>query len=131
MDGSKLLAHNSHIPVLCQRFRGPWRLQLFHMLMGILNGVVFHYDLRRSLLPDTWNTRNIVRRITHQRFHINKLLRSHLVPLLHIPGVVILHLCPALLRLGDPDLHMLCRKLQQISVSGYDRYLHPRFLASS
>ena len=94
------------------------------MHVGILNAAVFCDDRRRCLLADAGNSRNVIGSITHQCLHINKLRRRHLVLLEDFLRVVVLNLGSRPLRLRDPDLDMICCKLQKITVTGYDRNLH-------
>ena len=94
------------------------------MRVGILNAAVFCDDRRRRLLADAGNSRNVIVSIPHQCLHIDKLCRRHLVFFEDFLRVVVLNLGSRPLRLRDPDLDMICGKLQEIPVTGYDRNLH-------
>ena len=101
------------------------------MLMCILNRMILGNDLRCCLLADAWNSRNIIGSVTHQRFQIDKFNRIHLIAFFYICRIIIFHFGASLLRLRDSNLHMLCRKLQKISVTGNHRYFHALFFCSS
>ena len=111
VDGGQFFTHPRHIIMFLQGFGRPWRLDFLYMGIRIFNRLVFHNDFRRRLLSDTWHPRNIVGSITHQRFDVNKLLRSHLVLLLDVRRQIVLYFGPAAFRLGNPDLDLLCSKL--------------------
>ena len=115
--GCQDLAQLSLVPVFFQIFAGPWRLDLIHMGVSIFQRMIFLYDLGGRLLSHPRNPGDIVGSVPHQGFHIDEFLRCNSIPLLHLICVVVLHLGPSLLCLGDPDLHMLCGKLQGIPVS--------------
>ena len=97
----------------------------------ILDRLILHDNLRRCLLSDARNARNIVRSISHQRLDIDKLFRRHLVLFFYILFQIIFHFSPSLLRLRDTDFYFLCGKLKKIPVSGKDNDLHARLLAAS
>ena len=82
------------------------------------------HQLRGRLFPDLWHARNIIRRISHQSLQINKLLRRNLIPRFHIPGIVVLHFCPAAFGLGNPNLNMLRCNLQKVPVPGNKSHFH-------
>ena len=87
-----------------------------------------HHQVCGGLLAHSRHSRNVIRRVPHERLHINKFRRRDPVSLLHVRGKIIRHLGPALLRPGNPDLHMLGGKLQRIPIPGNDGHLHPLLL---
>ena len=99
------------------------------MRVCILDRLVLLYDLCGSLLADPRHSRYIIGSISHQCLYIDKFFRGDAVMFLNICGIVILDLCPPLLCLRDPDLHMFRRQLKRIPVSGYYGYIHSLFFA--
>ena len=130
-NGGKDLAHLGLLPILFQILTGSWRLNLLRVGIGILQRMIFLDDLGSRLLPHSRYSGNIIGRIPHQSFHIDKLSRGDAIPLFHLLPIVILHLGPSLFCLGDPDLHMIRGKLERIPVPGYDRHIQPLLLALS
>ena len=124
IDGGKLFAHHRQIPVLLHGTGRSGRLDLVCMLMRIFNRMIFRNNLCRCLFSDARDSRNVVRGVSHQRLQINELRRSHLVFLLDVLCIIIFHLGASLLCLRNPDLYMLCGKLQKIPVAGDHRHFH-------
>ena len=113
-----------------QRLLSPVWLNLFHMGVGILNASILNNQIGSGLFPNSWHTRNIIRRISHQRFQLNDLQRCHLIAVDHILRMIVFRLRDSALRLGKADSDMLCRKLQKIPVAGEHRYLHALFFTA-
>ena len=109
--------------MLLQVFRRARRLDLIHMGIRLFDAVVLRDDRRRRLLSDPRHTRNIVRGIAPQCLDINELCRRHLLLFYDILRKIMLDLRSRPLGLGDGDLDMLCRKLQQIPVARKDHDL--------
>ena len=95
------------------------------MGINIFQRPVGNHQLRGRLLPHLRHARNVVRRIPHQRFQVDKLDRIDLICRLHILRVVILHLRSAALGLGNADANVIRRHLQKIPVTRHESDLHP------
>ena len=61
---------------------------------------------RSRLWTDPRRTRNIIRSITHQRFHINKFKRCHTVECLHVRRKIILYFRDTFLCLWNTDFNV-------------------------
>ena len=129
IDGCQHFTQLRLLPVFFQVLAGTGRLDLLHMGIGIFDGLIILDDLRRRLLTDTRDARNIVGRVAHESLHVDKFCGGDTVTLLHIRSMIVLYLRLPLLCLGDTDLHMLCGKLERIPVSGDDGHVHALLLA--
>ena len=127
----KFLAHYSLFPVFHNIFGCAGRLYHIRMGMNFLNTSVVFNECCSRLLSDSRHSRNIICRIPHQSLYIDELLRCDLISILNIQSIVILYLRTGLLGLRNPDSDMICRKLEQIAISRYHRYLHSFPLAHS
>ena len=94
------------------------------MLIQILKRRKLKQQLCGCFFPYLGNAGNVVRRISHKGFQIDKLPWSNLIPFLYILCIIILNLCFAALRLRDPDLNVIRFNLQKIPVSGNKTDLH-------
>ena len=103
--------------MLSQGFLCSGRLHLVNVGISVLNAPVGCDQSRRRLLPNAWNTGNVVRGVAHQSLHIHKFLRCHLILFLHVGRIVVLNLRASSGGFGHPDLHMFVRQLQQIPIS--------------
>ena len=93
--------------------------------MHRLNVSIFFDQRSRRLLTDARNTRNIIRSIAHERLDIDKFLRCHQITRLHIGSKIIFNFGSCLLGLWNSNLDMVRCQLQQITITGYNRDIHP------
>ena len=77
VDRRQRLAHTRLFPEFPDIIARSGRLYFLRMGIDIFNRLVFRDQFGRRLLPDPRNSRNIVGRIAHQSFHINKFCRSN------------------------------------------------------
>ena len=89
------------------------------MVIDTLYGSIFYDQLSSSLLADFWNSRYIVRGISHQTFQLNELPWCYTVFINNILLIVIFNLCFTCFGLWYPDLDLCSRDLKQVSVSRY------------
>ena len=94
------------------------------MGMHLFNAPILCNQCSRSLFPNTGNSRNIIRRIPHQRLDVNKFLRCHLIACFYILFQIVLDFRSGLFCLWYPDFYMFCCKLQKITVTGNHGNLH-------
>ena len=116
--------------MLFQGLARPGRLHLVQMSAGVLDTSKGRNNSRSRLLPNGGNAGNIVRSVAHQRFHIDKFRRRHLVLGLHVLGIIVVDLRASPAGLGDPDFDVRIRELQEIPVSGYHGHFHACRLAA-
>ena len=105
------------------------RFDLFHMFMCIFQCFILQQDFCCCFLSDTRQTRDIVRRISHQRFQINNLSRKKTVFFLHLSRMVIFNRGNTFHSLWNPDQNVIRCKLKQVTVPGYNCDFHSFCLA--
>ena len=130
-DGCKFFAHHCLIPVFYNIFGCTRWLYHIRMCMNFLNASILSDQRSRCFFSNSRHTRNIVCRIPHQGFYVDKFLRCHLIPFFDICRQIIFNLCSGTLRLWNTNPDMIRSKLQQIAVPGYDRNFHPGTLSHS
>ena len=108
-----------------QRFFGFVRFDFFKMFMRILNRTVSSNNFCRRLFSNTRNSRNIICCISHQGLQFNNLRWCHLIRLKYFFCVIIFYLCFSALSLWNSDQHMICSKLQKITVTGQNCRIYP------
>ena len=117
-----------HLPVILQGQPGFVGLDIIQMVIRVLNGVKFRDDLCRCLLTHTRNSRDVIRRITHQCLHIDKFRWCNEIPCFHILRIIILNFSSFFLRLRNPDHRRVRSQLQKIPVPGNDPHIESLLL---
>ena len=108
-------------------FQGLFRSRRFYLIQVIIyscNTAKLQDQVGRCFLAYRRYTRNVIGRIAHQRFHIDKLFRCHLIFFHYIFRIIVVHFCGSATGLRNTDLDMGVRQLQQITVTGYDGNFH-------
>ena len=83
------------------------------------------------LLSDSRDSRNIISRIPHQSFDIDQFFWRYLIFFFHIVRIIIFYDRSRHLRLRNPDLYVIGRKLKQITVTGNNTHFISGFFCSS
>ncbi len=86
-DCGQILAEQGVLPVYGQVFL-QLSLHLIGMIQNIFQSAVLLKQSGRRLGPDTGHSRNIIRFVPHQPFHINELKRRQTIFLLHFLLIV-------------------------------------------
>ena len=131
VDGSQFLAHHCQIVVFPKRFPCLIRFDFLQVRISILNRTKLSNDFRCCFLTYPRNPRNIIGRISHQCFYVNKLRWCYLISLFYVLFQIIFNCGLSALCLRDTDFDMFCGKLQQIPVTGQNGHVHSFFFSLS
>ena len=121
-DRGELFGEQCLFAVLHERHAELFPADLCGMVKNVLDALIGEQELRRRLRADAGHTRNVVRAVPHQPFHIDQADRREAVFLLKRRCIIRLRLADALLRQKDGELR--ANELQGIAVARNDARLH-------
>ena len=130
-DRRKILGKHSEVIMILHGVLSFLRLDLVDVCMRVLDRVIFLYNGKGCLRPDSGKPRDIVGGITHQSLHIDKFGRCHADRFGYVRGEIALIGRLTGLCLRNNDFRPVRCDLQKVAVSGYEGDFQPFLLGSS